>query len=321
MNTQYIGIDIAKKKFDLAFINIKGKTISKVFPNTQQGFTSMLDWLVLKNITSAHFCMEATGVYYEELATFLHHKALAVSVINPAQINAFGKSYLARSKTDKIDAELLAQYCAQRKPNLWTPPPAEIVELRALVLHFISLTESLTKEKNRLLVARHNVRAGIVRAIKFFEAEIKNTNKEIAQHIKSDGNLKAKKELLDSVPGLGDKTIAVLLSYIGEQDKFMKAKQVGAYAGLDVRHYQSGSSINGKPSLSKVGHATLRKSLYMPAMVALYKTTWGKIFAKRLGANGKKGKVLIGAMMRKLLYVAFGVLKSVKPFNPTLHGA
>ena len=120
---------------------------------------------------------------------------------------------------------------------------------------------------------------------------------------------------------MGERTIAVLLAYRTDPSRFGSAKQAAAFAGLDPRQHESGSSVRLKPRLSKIGHAALRKALYMPAMVTLYKTDWGKRFRDRLALAGKPPKLIIGAMMRKLVYVAFGVLKSRKPFDPSLHGA
>ncbi|MHB1403489.1 MAG: transposase, partial [Thiobacillus sp.] len=119
--------------------------------------------------------------------------------------------------------------------------------------------------------------------------------------------------------GLGDKTIPVLLSYYGGAPRFDNAREAVAFAGLDPRQHESGSSVRGKPRLSKVGHAPLRRALYMPAMVATTRTVWGRAFRDRLTAAGKPPMLILGAMMRKLVHVAFGVLKSGKPFNPALH--
>ena len=140
-------------------------------------------------------------------------------------------------------------------------------------------------------------------------------------HGHDDPDLRDKRRLLESIPGVGERTIAVLLAYRTDPSRFGSAKQAAAFAGLDPRQHESGSSVRLKPRLSKVGHAALRKALYMPAMVTLYKTDWGKRFRDRLALAGKPPKLIIGAMMRKLVYVAFGVLKSRKPFDPSLHGA
>lgn len=132
--------------------------------------------------------------------------------------------------------------------------------------------------------------------------------------------MKDKRAILESIPGVGERTIAILLAFYANLDRFSNARQAVAFAGLDPRQHESGSSVKGKPRLSKIGHAFLRKALYMPAMVTLYRTAWGKLFRDRLAAAGKPPKLIIGAMMRKLVHVAYGVLKSGKSFDPALHG-
>jgi transposase len=133
-------------------------------------------------------------------------------------------------------------------------------------------------------------------------------------------DLGPKQKLLISIPGIGEHTVAILLAYYAHPEHFHNARQAAAFAGIDPRQHESGSSVHGKPRLSKIGHAFLRKSLYMPAMATLYKTAWGQRFRQRLAAAGKAPKLIIGAMMRKLIHVAFGVLKSGKPFDPARHG-
>lgn len=164
------------------------------------------------------------------------------------------------------------------------------------------------------------VQRGIQSHLEHLENAIVEVEAAIRQKIDDDPRLKEQRDLLDSIPGLGDKTIPVLLSYYGGLTRFDKAKEAAAFAGLDLRQHESGSSVRGKPRLSKIGHAGLRKALYMPAMVAITKTAWGRAFRDRLAAAGKAPMVIIGAMMRKLVHVAYGVLKSGKPFDPQLHG-
>ncbi len=134
-----------------------------------------------------------------------------------------------------------------------------------------------------------------------------------------DPDMKHRRKLLESIPGIGEKTSAVLLAYIGLKDRFAHARQFAAFAGLTPRRYESGSSVRGASRMSKAGHVSLRRALYMPAMVATSKTEWGRAFRDRLAANGKKGKVILGAMMRKLAQVAYGVLKSGVPFDASRH--
>lgn len=322
MHPFQLGIDVAKAKLDCALRTPEGKFRHKVIANTPAGFTALRDWLAQQKSTSVHVCMEATGIYWEAVAAFLcAEPSTTVSVVNPAQIKAFGVSHLVRTKTDKVDAKLIAQFCAERQPAPWIAPSPAEQALRALVLRLDALHSMRTQEVNRLAVARAAVQAGIASHLEWLEAEIERLAKAIHAHIDSDPGLRDKQRLLDSIPGLGERTIAVLLAYYGQLERFDNARQAVAFAGLDPRQHESGSSVKGKPRLSKVGHAFPRKALYMPAIVTLYKTDWGKLFRERLAANGKPPKLIIGAMMRKLIHVAYGVLKSGKAFDPTLHGA
>ena len=226
---------------------------------------------------------------------------------------------MMRTKTDKKDARLIAQFCTEKRPDPWNPPSAELRELRALVARRDALEAMRTQERNRRHVARAEVLEGIEQHIEYLGKAVEAIDAEIKQKIDDDPTLKKQRELLSSIPGLGVKTVPILLSFFGGELRFTNARQAAAYAGLDPRQYESGSSIYRKPRLSKMGHVLLRKSLYMPAMVAINRTEWGRKFKARLAANGKAPKVIICAMMRKLVHVAFGVLRSGGTFDTTLH--
>lgn len=314
-----LGIDVAKAKLDVALQLIDGKIRSKVVDNTPQGFAVLSTWLNKYGVTDLHVCMEATGIYWEAVAEFLADAGHTVSIVNPAQIKAFGAAELVRTKTDRVDARLIARFCMAQRPEPWQAPSPAIRELRALVARRDALNAMRTQESNRLLVAREAVRAGIKTHLAYLEKAIAEIDAALRQKIDDDPSLKEQRALLDSVPGLGDKTIPVLLSYYGGAPRFGNARAAVAFAGLDPRQHESGSSVRGKPRLSKVGHAQLRRALYMPAMVATTRTVWGRAFRDRLAAAGKPPMLILGAMMRKLVHVAFGVLKSGKPFNPALH--
>lgn len=314
-----LGIDVAKAKLDVALQLVDGKIRSKVVDNTPQGFAVLSTWLNKYGVTDLHVCMEATGTYWEAVAEFLADAGHTVSIVNPAQIKAFGAAELVRTKTDRVDARLIARFCVAQRPEPWQAPSPTIRELRALVARRDALNAMRTQESNRLLVAREAVRAGIETHLAYLEKAIVEIDAALRQKIDDDPSLKEQRALLDSVPGLGDKTIPVLLSYYGGAPRFDNAREAAAFAGLDPRQHESGSSVRGKPRLSKVGHAPLRRALYMPAMVATTRTVWGRAFRDRLAAAGKPPMLILGAMMRKLVHVAFGVLKSGKPFNPALH--
>lgn len=315
-----LGIDVAKAKLDCALRLSSGKYKNKVVENNLNGFKILIEWLEKQDVTLPHVCMEATGVYWEAVAEYLADQGMTVSVVNPAQIKAFGASRMVRTKTDKVDAQLIAEFCFERHPEPWQAPTPSEQALRAMVLRLEALQTMRIQESNRLDVARDAVKPGITEHIEWLDKQISALAKTIREHIDDDPNLKSKQALLDSIPGVGERTIATLLAFYANFERFGNARQAVAYAGLNPHLHESGSSVKGKPRLSKIGHAFLRKALYMPAMVALYKTDWGKCFRSRLVAAGKPAKLIIGAMMRKLVHVAFGVLKSGKNFDPALHG-
>lgn len=317
-----LGIDVAKAKLDCALRLPEGKLRHKVVENSPSGFQALNVWLAKQGATTTHVCMEATGIYWEAVAEyFAALPGFTVSVINPAQIKAFGASQMVRTKTDKVDARLIAQFCFERRPEPWQAPTPAEQTLRALVLRLDALQAMRTQEGNRLEVARSALKDSIATHIAWIDGEIDRIIRAIRDHIDHDPTLRDKQRLLDSVPGLGERTIATLLAFYATPERFDNARQAAAFAGLDPRQCESGSSVKGKPRMSKIGHAFLRKALYMPAMVTLYRTDWGKQFRSRLAAAGKPPMLIIGAMMRKLVHVAFGVLKSGKPFNSALHGA
>lgn len=321
MTPYHLGIDVAKAKLDCALRLPNGKFRAKVVANTTQGHADLLDWLVRHGALDVHVCMEATGVYWEDSAQFLATHDLTVSVVNPAQIKAYAVSRLTRTKTDAVDARLIAAFCAERNPLPWQARSDAEVTLRALVLRLDALKTMHTQESNRLDVARDAVRNNIQEHLDGLDQPIEVLTQDINQHIDSNPDLNGQREWLDSIPGLGERTSAILLAFFADPSRFANSRQAAAFGGLDPRQHESGSSVKAKPRLSKVGHAFLRKALYMPAMVTLYKTAWGKQFKERLARSGKPPKLIIGAMMRKLLHVAFGVLKSGKKFDSALHGA
>jgi transposase len=321
----FLGVDVAKAKLDCALLVDDGKKrkfLSKTVPNTPEGYATLAAWLHQKGVSSAPICLEATGTYWEEAAQALADAGHPVSVVNPARIEAHARSNSVRTKTDAVDARVIADFCREKRPPAWVPPPASHRTLRALVNRHQALIEMQTQEKNRLEATRDEAaRASLDAHLAWLAAELKRVEQAIAKTIDDDPDLRAKRDLLDSIPGLGERSIATWLAYCAEPERFTHARQVAAFAGLNPQHRESGRSVRGRPRLSKIGHAVLRRAFYMPAMVTLYKTHWGRRFRERLAANGKPPKLIIGAMMRKLVHVAFGVLKSGKPFDPALHGA
>lgn len=315
-----VGIDVSKNKLDIALRFPNGKIKSKVIQNNTCGFKKLMEWLNRQKLSSSPvFCMEATGVYWENVADFFHDNGFVVSVVNPFQIKSFAASKISRTKTDAVDARLIAEFCAVQRPLAWTPPTPAVRELKALVKRREALMSMKTQEENRFGVAQPPVKPSIQSVIDHLSAEIKSIEELIQKRIDDDPDLKNNKELLQTIPGLGEKTIPTLLAYFQDINRFGTARQAAAFVGLDPRHHESGSSVRGKPRISKIGHTFLRKALYMPAMVAYSHTEWGGRFRERLEANGKAPKAIITALMRKLVHIAFGILKNQTPFEPSFH--
>ena len=315
MSAPILGIDIAKQRLEVALL-VDGKVKNKSFKNTMEGFEALSLWLKKLGIQKVQACLEATGNDGEQLAIYLHEAGNTVSIVNPARIKGFAQSELIRTKTDKIDAGIIARFCLAMKPEPWTPPSLEVRFLRALVRRADSLVEMLTQEKNRLGTAHESVIPLIKEHMDYLSKEIKKVRDQIAALIDQNPNLKQMKELLGSIPGIGKATIAGILAEFGNLEIFYHVRELVAFIGLAPKETLSGSSIKGKPRLCKVGHARFRKALYMPALVSIQCNPVMIAFYNRLKDKNKNGKVIVCAIMRKLVHIIFGILKSGKTFDP-----
>jgi len=220
--------------------------------------------------------------------------------------------------TDKVDADLIARFCLSQEPEVWKPPAPEIRELQALVRRLESLIEMRVSEENRLSsgVVVEVVRRSLEEHIAYLIEQIKHTEQMIREHIDNHPDLKRQSELLDSIPGVGQTTAALFLAEIVDIRQYKSARQVAAFAGLVPRERRSGTSVRGKVRLSKIGNARLRKALYFPAITALRCSEFFKQWASGMRERGKCKMSVIGAAMRKLIHLAYGVLKTGKPFDP-----
>lgn len=315
MSEAILGIDVSKKKLDVA-LKFDSKTLKKKFNNSPKDFKLLQGWLMSLRIERVHACLESTGTYGEAVAEFLHEKGHRVSVVNPFQIKSYGNAGLKRNKTDPADALLIADFCLVKNPREWHPMPAQVKQLQALNRRIEALDQMLIAEKNRLDVAPKEVRTSVKRMIRTLETEIKNVHRLIKEHIDNHPDMKQQNDLLLTIPGIGQKTSQLLLGEV-EFRKFDSARAVAAQAGLTPRKDQSGTTLN-RSRLSKVGNGRIRKALYFPAIVAVQYNQTIKQFASRLSQNGKTSMEVICAAMRKLLHIAFGVIKNNRPFDPNL---
>jgi transposase len=315
--TAYVGIDVSKAGLDVVLLQDE-QQYHGVFDNHPTGFGKLLRWLEKRCVSSAHVCLEATGRYGQAVASCLHEAGYTVSVVNPARPKAFAESQLSRQKTDKADALTIAQFCRSQSPDAWTPPDPDQHELQAMVRHLDAMQAMRQQERNRLSsgVRAPAVIEALQQHIAFLDQQIDHFKQRIKQHIDQHPHLKEQSELLLSIPGLGDTTVAVLLAEIPAFQAFDRAPELAAYAGLTPQHRRSGSSVHRPSHISKRGNARLRRALYFPAMVAMRHNPILRAFAQRLQASGHAPKSVIVAVMRKLLHLAYGVLKSGRPFDP-----
>lgn len=315
-----IGIDIAKRTFDIATLQANGKYRTKTkLANSAVGFKELEQWLHKHGEPNAWLLMEATGTYHEALADWLHGKGYRVCILNPAQVAYYARSQLQRIKTDKVDAKLIAAYGERHRDELriWQPEPQAIRRLRALVRRLEDLQGIQQMERNRLEVADSSVHPSIQSVLQHVDRQITETLKAIQDHIDNDPDLRNKRELLTSIDGIGDKTAALLLAELGDPLRFGSCRAITAFAGLNPRLQESGT-YKGQTRISRTGSSRLRAGLYMPAVSSLKHNATISALRDRLKARGKTGKQIVCAAMRKLLHIAYGVLKSGQPFDQKL---
>jgi transposase len=248
----------------------------------------------------------------------LYERDYPVSVVNPARVKAYADSQLQRNKTDRQDAKVIAHFCATQQPDLWSPPPPEVQELQALVRRLENLQADRVRELNRQQsgLRSETVLQAIAVHIAFLDDQIATIQAQIKDHIDNHPHLRQQRDLLTSIPGIGDQTAAHFLAEVIDVHRFQSAQQLAAYAGLTPRNHHSGSSVHKPGRLVKTGNSYLRKALYMPALAAMRWNPIIRALVERLDARGKKRMTIVGAVMRKLVHLAFGVLKHQQPFDP-----
>ena len=312
-----LGIDVSKDKLDVVLLSDQGQR-HKIISNDSSGFEQLQHWLIKQQVRQVHACLEATGQYGDGIAEYLYEKEHLVSVTNPARIKHYGESKLHRNKTDKADAALIAEFCLKEKPPYWKPLSPELKHLRALVRRLSDLQTNYQQESNRLKSGEKDPRvlADLTDHIDYLNTRIKAIEKEIQGFIDQTPDLKSQKDLLISIPGIGNITAVKLLAEIGDISAFKDAPQLAAYAGLNPKGFRSGSSVHKKTRISKQGRAVLRCCLYMPAIVAMSHNPVIKSLCVRLSERRLSKMAIVAASMRKLLHIAYGVLKTQRPFDP-----
>jgi transposase len=319
----YLGMDVAKAKLDCCLLLDEsiGKRKTKVVSNTKSGIVDLLMWVAKQYISpeELHVIMEGTGVYHEQAALALSDAGVTVSIVNPAQVKDFGRSMAVRTKTDGVDSFVLARFGALLKPMIWTPPTPEARVLQALLARRDAVAQDLQRERNRQEKAGatdtpKRIQQSLVDSIEFLTKQLMQLQQDIDGHIKKHSGLKNDLALLQSIPAVGPQVGRNMLSVM-HSHHFNSAEQLAAYLGLVPVERQSGSSVLGRPRLSKAGPARIRAALYMASVVAIRFNPHVKAVYDRLVARGKSKMAALGAAMRKLVHLCFGVLKNRKPYE------
>lgn len=319
---QVLGIDVAQKELVVTLGRmVEDLSIElyahKVFKNNEKGFISLLEWVekLTNSEKKVQFVMEATGVYHQKFAYFLDEKQLEVCVVLPNKISNYMRTLDNKTITDKTCSKAIAQFGLERKLDLWHRPKSiyrnlqqltrerdQIVFERAMVKNHLHAEKS-EAEPNESSLSRINTR------IKFLNGQEKEIKKEIANWISTDVNLKQEIENICTIPGIGELTAVIILAETNGFELIRNKRQLTSYAGLDVKEKQSGTSVKGKPRISKSGNRHLRKAMHLPGLTAVrWDDNFRDLYARIVSKNGIKMKGLI-AVQRKLLEMTYTIFK------------
>ena len=316
------GVEVSAKVLVVA-LQSDGQLRSSEFPNTGSGHKQLIRYL-RRYSQRVRVCMESTGLYGLDLALALQvEKGIEIMVANPRSVRHFGEAMMKRSKTDPVDARLLAEY-AQRMPfHAWQPPSQPARQLCAIARAIHQLTEISTIQKNQLHAAGSTVTTPKIivkelrRSLAHQEGAIQRLLEEATHLLQSDSLLQKRFQLLLGIDGIRELSAVQLLGELVLIPGDCDARQWVAYAGLDPRQYKSGESVERKVRISKAGNRHLRRALFMPALVAVRHNPHFRAFYRQLLAKGKLKMVALVAIMRKLLHGIYGIFKSQQPFDAT----
>lgn len=314
----YLGIDVSKATLDccLLYQGVDGKRKNIKTTNTANGFNKIMAWVEKHQcaLSQTLVAIEATSIYHESLAMALADAGLQVSVVNPARVRSFAQGLSILHKTDQVDSVVLAKFVALARPEKWTPPSHDARQLNGLLARRETLAADLRREQNRMekmlsIATPVEIRASIERMTTFIEQEIAQLDQQINDHIDQHPKLKNDQKLLTSIPAIGKRTSLMMLNLL-QMHHFDCASQMAAYVGLVPIQRQSGTSLKGQAHLSKAGSAKVRSGLYMAAVVAIQYNPHIKATYQRLLLRGKTKMSALGAAMRKLVHLCFGVIKN-----------
>lgn len=325
---QVAGIDVAQKELVVSlgrmYDDLKPEVYAfKSFANTIKGIKAFVEWVnkLTDMMLPVRYVMEATGVYHEVLAYFLDDQKLEVTIVLPNKISNYVRTLEIKTVTDKTASEAIARFGLERNLDQWHRPPKVFKILRELtrerdqVVH----TRSMIKNQLHAELAGAEPNKGTVDRIKkqilFFDKQEKEIKSEISEVVKENEKVKASIELICSISGIGMLTAVTILAETNEFELIRNRRQLTSYAGLDVKEKQSGTSVNGKPRISKKGNKYLRKAMHLPALSAIKSDARFKaMFARLVSKHGIKMKAVV-AVQRKLLEITYIIYKAQKPYD------
>jgi transposase len=317
--TIFVGIDVSTDTLDACLLLPQGKQRQSAFANDARGHAALLAWADrYADGLALHFCLEATGPYSEAPADALADAGRLVSVANPARVKAHAAAGGQGNKTDPADARAVAQFARDRCPPAWQPPPPEVRALQGLVRRVDDLVEMAAREKGRLAspALSTSVRRSVERTVRLLEKEAAKLRAAADELVAATEVLGADRALLESIPGVGRQTATTILAELPAVGRLPSAESAAAYCGLSPREFRSGTSVRRRTRLSKAGNARLRKALFLPTQTAVRFNPLLQGFFARLVGAGKPKMQAIGACMRKLVMIGYGVLKNRTPFDP-----
>jgi transposase len=320
----FVGVDIAARSFTASWISSgSAPTRALTFAQTPDGFAAFQERLRSLDLPASQtlIVLEATSSYWVALAVCLHQAGFVVALVNPAQVHNYARSLPRRAKTDALDAQLLAQFAAERQPECWTPPPQVYHELRQRLVARDSLLSMRQQARNQLHALEHwpvviaSVQTQFEQLINELQTRLDALDAEISA-VLNDGAWAASAKLVSSIIGIGMVSSAWLLVATLNFEGCATAAAAAAYAGLVPLAHSSGTSVRGRARIGPGGHARLRTALYMATISAARYNPLIRAQYERLRAAGKPTKVARCAAARKLLQLAYAVVSKGQPFEP-----
>lgn len=320
---QTVGIDVAQKElvvtlgriFDDFSIELFAH---KVFKNSDSGFISLVEWTnkLTENETDVRYVMEATGVYHQKFAYFLSENNYEVSIVLPNKISNYIRTLELKTITDKSCSQAIAQFGLERKLDKWSKPNPTYKELQQLTRERDQIVQERSIIKNQIHAENAEAQPNeksmerMQARIRFLNSQEKEIKEDINCLIKENPDVKRVIDRITTIPGVGELTAVIVLAETNGFELIRNKSQLSSYAGLDVKEKQSGTSIKGKPRISKKGNRNLRKSMHLPALTAVkWDDNFRGIYARLVSKHGIKMKALV-TIQRKILELIYILFKN-----------